>query len=178
MGIPLFLVEHLDKFRSEIEYLLMNDFSALNEIERKEKVAEARQKGAWGAALVAPQPIPFADIWLITPVQILMVRAIGNIHGYELSEDTVKELLSVIGGGWLGQQVCLALFKIGMPGAGGLGGAAFVFFWTYAMGKAAEVYFASGMTASKEDLKKARQEGMKEAQNAYKNQENSSTIEI
>lgn len=82
---------------------------------------EARQISAWAAAAIAPMPIPFADIWTITPVQMLMVRAIGNIYGYKIDAKTVKEMLAVVGGGMLGQQICLALFKIGLPGAGGLG---------------------------------------------------------
>ncbi|NCS39747.1 MAG: DUF697 domain-containing protein [Microcystis aeruginosa BS13-10] len=96
---------------------------------------EARQISAWAAAAIAPMPIPFADIWTITPVQMLMVRAIGNIYGYKIDAKTVKEMLAVVGGGMLGQQICLALFKIGLPGAGGFGGAAFVFFWTHGIGK-------------------------------------------
>jgi uncharacterized protein (DUF697 family) len=110
-------------------------------------------------------PIPFADIWTITPVQMLMVRAIGNIYGYKINPQTVKEILAVVGGGMIGQQVCLALFKIGMPGAGGFGGAAFVFFWTHGMGNAAELYFRSGGTATAKELAAARSEGMKQAKN-------------
>jgi hypothetical protein len=44
----------------------------------------------------------------------------------------------------------------------------FVFVWTYAMGFAAEVYFESGMTASKEQLAEARRRGMSEAKSQYK----------
>jgi uncharacterized protein (DUF697 family) len=93
------------------------------------------------------------------------------LHSYlyyatpKIDAKTVKEMLAVVGGGMLGQQICLALFKIGLPGAGGFGGAAFVFFWTHGIGNAAEPYFQSGMTATNEDLAAARKEGMKQAKN-------------
>jgi uncharacterized protein (DUF697 family) len=69
-----------------------------NESQRKEMAKEARQISAWAAAAIAPMPIPFADIWTITPVQMLMVRAIGNIYGYKIDAKTLKEMLAVVGG--------------------------------------------------------------------------------
>jgi uncharacterized protein (DUF697 family) len=167
LNIPIPLVEHLGAFKEAIRSLLTDDFSALDEISRKAKAAEARNLSAKAAALIAPMPIPFADIWTITPIQMAMVRAIGNVYGYKLDQKAVKELLIVVGGGWLGQQICLALFKIGMPGAGGFGGAAFVFVWTHAMGLAAETYFSSGKTATKQQLQAALKQGFEEAKKVY-----------
>lgn len=153
------LKEHFDR----IKQFLTDDFTSLDSVQRQEKTAEVRQMSAIAAATITPIPIPFADIWTVTPVQMLMVRAIGNIYGYKIDGNTAKEMFAVVGGGMLGQQVCLALFKIGLPGAGGFGGAAFVFVWTHGIGKAAELYFQSGMTATKQELEKARKEGMKQA---------------
>jgi uncharacterized protein (DUF697 family) len=163
MAFPMSLVTHLKDHAATMKRYLTDDFTPLDSEARKKDAAEARKLSACAAALIAPMPIPFADIWTITPVQMMMVRAIGNIYGYKLDQKTAMALLGTLGGGWLGQQTCLALFKLGMPGAGGLGGAAFVFFWTHAMGRAAELYFASGMTASKADLAEARRHGMEEA---------------
>jgi len=157
----------------DIYEYINGDFSDRNDDERKKICSQIRViAGAAGAAL-ALAPVPFADIVTITPVQYLMVRAIGNVYGYKISENSVGEIVAVIGGGILGQQTILALFKIGLPGAGGLVGSSFVYGWTYGMGKAAELYFSSGMTATKEDLRKARESGVKEGEKSY--QENDST---
>lgn len=163
MSFPFHLAAHLREHSDKMVHLLKGDFRGLDEAERRHLAADARRISAAAAALIAPMPIPFADIWTITPVQMAMVKALGNIYGYTLDDRTVKALLATVGGGWLGQQACLALFKLGMPGAGGLGGAAFVFFWTHAMGHAAEFYFASGMTATRDELAEVRRKGMQEA---------------
>lgn len=164
---PTALVEHLQKFLSEIKDVVVADFQHLSVEERKAKAKSVRYKCASYAAGISPLPIPFADIWTITPVQMIMVRAIGNIYGHKIDANAVKELLSVLGGGWIGQQLCLALFKIGMPGAGGFGGAAFVFVWTHAMGMAAEVYFSSDKEASQKQLRESLKMGFQEAKAQY-----------
>ena len=156
----------------EIWKFINGDFNNLDEDGKKENTSKVRQIAATTGAVACAIPnVPFADFFIITPIQALMVRAIGNIYGYKINESTAAEILTVIGGGWLGQQALLAAFRIGLPGAGGLVGSIFVYGWTYGMGKAAEVYFASNMTASKEDLKKARKTGAKEGEVAYKQDE-------
>ena len=156
----------------EIWKFINGDFDNLDEDGKKENTSRVRQIAATTGAVACAIPnVPFADFFIITPIQALMVRAIGNIYGYKVNESTAAEILTVIGGGWLGQQALLAAFRIGLPGAGGLVGSIFVYGWTYGMGKAAEVYFASNMTASKEDLKKARETGAKEGEVAYKQDE-------
>ena len=153
----------------QIWKFINGDFSNLNEDSKKQKSSEVRTIAATiGAGFSAIPNIPFADFFIITPIQALMVRAIGNIYSYKITEATAAEILTVIGGGWLGQQALLAAFRIGLPGAGGLVGSVFVYGWTYGMGKAAEVYFASNMTASKEELKRARESGAKEGGETYK----------
>lgn len=156
----------------EIWKFINGDFNNLDEDGKKENTSKVRQIAATTGAVACAIPnVPFADFFIITPIQALMVRAIGNIYGYKINESTAAEILTVIGGGWLGQQALLAAFRIGLPGAGGLVGSIFVYGWTYGMGKAAEVYFASNMTASKEDIKKARETGAKEGEVAYKQDE-------
>lgn len=163
MAFPAPLAKLLAKYSKEIKEYLTGDFSGLQDAQKQQKAAEVRNLSACAGAGISPLPIPFADIWTITPVQIAMVQAIGNIYGYRLEGARLKSVFAVVGGGWLGQQVCLALFKIGMPGAGGFGGAFFVYCWTHAMGHAAEAYFKSGMTASKADIARARKQGMEQA---------------
>ena len=153
-----------------LEYITA-DHSNCSEVEKQKKCSQVRTIAAGAGAALALVPMPFADIWTITPVQYLMVRAIGNIYGYKISENSVGEIVAVIGGGFLGQQTILALFKIGLPGAGGFFGSAFVYGWTFGMGKSAELYLASGMTATKDDLKRARESGAKEGEKTYRENE-------
>jgi uncharacterized protein (DUF697 family) len=122
----------------------MDDFRGLDPESRRQKAAEVRQTSAVAAAAIAPMPIPFADIWTITPIQILMVRAIANIYGVGLDHRTARAVLATVGGGWLGRQTFLGLLKLGLPGFGEAASAGFAYVWTIGIGHAAEAYFASG----------------------------------
>ena len=168
MGLVSDITGRFANFTSKISKYINGDFTHATAAERKQMAQEVRKAATVCTLGLSMQPIPFADVLIITPFQVLMVRTIGNIYGYKLSARTTKETLSVIGGGIVGQQLCLALFKIGLPGAGGLGGAVFVFCWTHAMGCAAEAYFSSGMKASREELEGICKAAMKEAMNDYK----------
>lgn len=143
----------------KLVHYLNDDFHNTTSDEKMRFASEVRTISAVASATVTVQPIPFADIWIITPIQYAMVRAIGNIYGYKISESSIGEVLAVIGGGVTGQQICLSLYKLGMPGLGGLFGASFVFAWTHGIGQAAEAYFRSGMTKTREELDKIRKQG-------------------
>jgi uncharacterized protein (DUF697 family) len=151
------------RFKEEIKEYLTADFSSLSLEQKRQKVAEVSQKAAFAGAAVAPIPLPFADVFTITPIQMTMVAAIGNIYGYQFNEKQIKAVFATIAGGWLGQQTCLALFKIGLPGAGGFMGAAFVFAWTKGLAKVASLYFESGMTLNATELKIAREKSVQES---------------
>jgi len=150
MWLPWHLTTHLKTHARDMRGFLTDDFRGLDLESRRQKAAEVRNLSAMAAGAIAPMPIPFADIWTITPIQILMVRAIGNIYGYGLDSRTARAVFATVGGGWLGRQTFLALLKLGLPGLGEAGGAAFAYFWTLGMGRAAEAYFASGMQAKQE----------------------------
>ena len=164
MWLPWHLTNHLKKHAQEMRGFLTDDFSDLDLESRKQKASEVRNMSAVAAGAIAPMPIPFADVWTITPIQILMVRAIANIYGYPLDYRTGRAVLATVGGGLLGRQAFLALLKLGLPGIGQAGGAAFAYFWTLGMGRAAEAYFASGMKASKHDIEQAMIEGGRKAE--------------
>lgn len=155
MWLPWHLTTHLQKHARDMGRFLTDDFRDLDLESRRQKASEVRNMSAMAAGAIAPMPIPFADIWTITPIQILMVRAIANIYGYPLDYRTARAMLATVGGGWLGRQAFLGLLKLGLPGIGQAGGAAFAYFWTLGMGRAAEAYFASGKQASKRDIEKA-----------------------
>ncbi len=61
----------------------------------------------------------------------------------------------------------LHFIKIGLPGAGGFGGAAFAFAWTHGIGIAAELYFKKDGDVSAEELEAARKEGAMEGKQQH-----------
>ncbi len=155
MFLPWNLTKHLQKHAQDMHGYLTDDFSGLDPEGKRQKAAEVRQMSAIAAGAIAPMPIPFADIWTITPIQVIMVRAIANIYGYGLDATTAKAMLATVGGGWLGRQTFLALLKLGIPGFGLAAGAGFAYVWTLGIGRAAEAYFASGMLASRRQIDEA-----------------------
>src|SRR5688572_5577558 len=99
MSVPFNLIAHLGKHAARMKQFPTDDYTEIGPSDRIEMSAEARNISAFAAAAIAPMPIPFADIWTITPVQMMMVRAIGNIYGHKIDEKTAKEMLAVVGGG-------------------------------------------------------------------------------
>ncbi|TLD68636.1 DUF533 domain-containing protein [Phragmitibacter flavus] len=92
----------------------------------------------------------------IIPMQMKMVYRIGKTHGFELDQSHIKEFLGTIGVG-MGSQVMEGFARKLMQGFGKklggkmggkvanqLTGSAFSFASTYALGKVAESYYASG----------------------------------
>ena len=159
MFLPWNLSKHLQKHARDMRHFLTDDFRDLDPEARRQKAAEVRQMSAIAAGAIAPMPIPFADIWTITPIQVLMVRAIANIYGYGLDATTARAMLATVGGGWLGRQTFLGILKLGLPGIGQAAGAGFAYMWTIGIGHAAEAYFASGSVQKfGHDVKQALQE--------------------
>lgn len=92
----------------------------------------------------------------VVPLQIRMVYGIGKIHGYELDQGHIRELLATLGVGLTSQYLEQFGRKLlgGLLGqvAGGLGrslgksatSVAFSFATTYALGQVARRYYAGG----------------------------------
>lgn len=120
-------------------------------------------------AAVAIQPIPFADIFILTPIQGYMGHKIAQIRGFEMKEEGVWEVIkyiaSVVGLGFAAQQTAIGLFKLGLPGIGGLITIPLVGGLTMGIGKALDLYFrmkVQGRTPSEDAIRKAFQQGKKE----------------
>ncbi|ACV63738.1 GTPase associated putative protein/domain-like protein [Desulfofarcimen acetoxidans DSM 771] len=94
---------------------------------------------------IAVQPLPFADIAILTPLQAFMAMKIGKIKGFELSTWRSKEIIVELGGltgmGFLAQQATISLYKLGLPFAGGFFTLPIAFAFTYAMGRVVSYYF-------------------------------------
>jgi uncharacterized protein (DUF697 family) len=145
------------------------------EIEKNEsltadqKVSKIITATAILCAGVAIQPIPFADMLILTPIQGFMGHKIAQIRGIQLKEEGVWEVLKYIGGvvglGFAAQQTAIGLFKIGLPGLGGLVTIPLVAGLTMGIGKALDLYFrmkAEGRTPSDADILNAFKMGKKE----------------
>lgn len=121
---------------------------------------------------VAIQPIPFADIFLLTPIQAFMGTRISAIRGLPLSEkevgEVLKEIAGVIGLGLLAQQLALGAYKTFVPFLAGFTTIPLVFGLSYGIGKVMDLYFinrAKGKRMSVEEIRdaweRARSEGQK-----------------
>ena len=122
--------------------------------------------------VVAIQTIPFADIFILTPIQAVMVMNIGKAYGFNLGEKQVYEFMMEIAGvagmGFLAQQTVLGLYKTIVPFAGGLFTIPLVWGATYGIGRVARYYFECktegkewDKTSAKREFKKGKAQGMK-----------------
>lgn len=127
-------------------------------------------------AAVAVQPIPFADIFVLTPIQAYMGVRLSAIRGMPLSEaeskDLLKEIAGVVGLGMAAQQAAIGLYKVGLPFLAGFTTIPLVYGLTYAIGRIMDFYLekkSRGQTVTNADLQKMwskfRDEGKQQAIN-------------
>jgi len=128
-------------------------------------------------AAVAVQPIPFADIFVLTPIQAYMGVRLSAIRGMPLSDseatDLLKEIAGIVGLGMAAQQIALGLYKVGLPFLAGFTTIPLVYGLTYAIGRIMDFYLekkSKGQAVSNADLKKMweqfREEGKQQAKRA------------
>ncbi|WP_078544817.1 YcjF family protein [Litchfieldia alkalitelluris] len=149
-----------------------------------QKVNKVITSTALLCAGVAIQPIPFADVFILTPIQGFMGHKIAQIRGIELKEEGIWEVIKYIGGvvglGLVAQQTAIGLFKIGLPGLGGFVTIPLVAGLTMGIGKALDLYFrfkAVGKTPSEEDIIQAFKTGKKEGRKMKRSDLKNSHIE-
>jgi len=111
-------------------------------------------------AFLSAQPIPFADIFILTPIQIVMARKIASQYGFSLGEISptqfVKEIGGLIGMGWIAQQTVLGGYKF-IPGFGSALAIPTVFALTYGIGSVVDRFYrakSEGKVLTKEEAKK------------------------
>jgi uncharacterized protein (DUF697 family) len=133
--LPPLVKQVLDNFNLDVDPARSQD----------ENVDEVVKSAALLAGAIAVEPIPFADILLITPVQAKMVLHIGKIYGFDItperSLDIVRELGVTVAYGVAARQVMRGLAKLALPVIGGLITAPAVYGWTFALGRVAQNYF-------------------------------------
>ena len=122
-------------------------------------------------AAIAIQPIPFADIFILTPIQAFMGTRIAKVRGYSFSMSEIyKEIIGLLGLSFLAQQSAIGLYKTILPFLGAVTTIPLVFVLTYSMGKVMNFYFISktkGQTLTKDDLVKAFKDARKTAKKNF-----------
>lgn len=150
----------IDRLRAKLQREV-TDIENRTDLTDDQKVNQIIVIFATACGAIAVQPIPFADFFILTPLQAYMGTRISAIRGLRLSEkeagDIIKELMGVVGMGMLAQQLGIAAAKIFFPIFGGVATIPVVFGLTYAIGKLMDVYFvhrAAGKTLSPDEIRK------------------------
>jgi uncharacterized protein (DUF697 family) len=162
-------MEILDKARASIKREV-TDIENRTDLTDDQKVTRICTVFSTTCAAVAVQPIPFADIFVLTPIQAYMGKKIADIRGFNISEagakEIFKELAGLVGLGFLSQQLVIGAYKTVLPFISGVTTIPLVFGLTYGMGKVMDYYFEKKIKGEKIDpemvksiFKKAKAEG-------------------
>ncbi len=125
--------------------------AAITKIEQRpdltdeQKISRIKHIACATCAGIAVQPIPFADIFILIPVQACFGARIAAIRKVPVTEseitDLIKEIAGVIGLGITAQQMAIATWKIVSFGAGGLLTIPLVYALTYAIMTVIDKYY-------------------------------------
>lgn len=130
----------VDRLRREIF-----DIEERTDLTIDEKVSQITHITCATCAGVAIQPIPFADILILSPIQAYMGSRIAAIRGVPVNEseasDVITEILGVIGMGFAAQQIAIGIWKTLIPGAGGFMTIPIVYGLSYAIMRVMDAYF-------------------------------------
>ena len=118
-----------------------------SDLSDNEKVARITHIACATCAGIAIQPIPFGDIFFLTPVQAYLGSRVAAIRGVPVSKsatsDVIKEIIGVIGMGIVAQQIGIGVWKIVTGGLGGLLTIPLVYGLTYAMMGVIDAYYSA-----------------------------------
>ena len=127
-------------------------------IPQEKKVALIIHTTSLICGVIAAQPIPFADVFVLTPIQLVMVtylnKAIGNPYEKSKMNEILTSLLAIMGWGVLAQQLILGAYKTIVPFVAGITTIPLVYGATYALGTGAKIL----IEAKKNDIKVAEDE--------------------
>ena len=126
-------------------------------------------------AILAAQPIPFADFFVLTPIQVAMVTTMSRVMGMPVGKHGAGEVIAsvagVVGWGLMAQQTILGLYKTVIPYAGALTTIPLVYSATVGLGYAAKAILdarRSDQTITKEQVQKIRMEAENRAKSEKK----------
>lgn len=164
-----------DKIKEQI-----TEIEHRTDLNDEQKVSRITHVACAICAGVAIQPIPIADIFILTPIQAYFASRIAAIRGVPVSQsaasDWIKEIIGMVGMGILAQQIALGIWKVVTFGLGGILTIPLVYGLTYAVMKVSDVYFsakAKNIRLDAEQIKalwkSAFKEGIKKASTEEKN---------
>lgn len=159
-----------------LKFVKNNTYGIVEEnISPDEKVKKLLLRFSAICGAVAIQPIPFADIFILTPIQLYMGTLIAEVRGYKFSMTEIyKEILGLIGLAYLAQQTAIGLYKTILPFLGAITTVPLVFALTYAIGSVMDFYFVSktkGKKVTKEDLINVFKQAKKSAKKNFSKDE-------
>jgi uncharacterized protein (DUF697 family) len=152
----------------------VSDIENRTDLTDDEKVTRIATIFSTSCAAIAVQPIPFADIFVLTPIQGYMGKKIADIRGYDITEagakEIFKELAALVGLGFLAQQLAIGAYKTVLPFIAGVTTIPLVFGLTYGIASVMDYYFLRKKKGEKVDkevikdiFKTAKAEGKKKA---------------
>ncbi|ANE42951.1 YcjF family protein [Deinococcus puniceus] len=161
--LPPLVRQVLDNFNFDVD----------SERTPEENTDEVIKSASLLAGAIAVEPIPFADMLLITPLQAKMVLHIGKIYGFDITAERAREIAQELGVtlayGMAARQVMRGLAKLALPVIGGIITAPAVYGWTFALGRVAQNYFErkrQGLPFARPDQVKVVQEAKQQTRRA------------
>lgn len=144
----------------------LNGIEERTDLDADEKVRRIIATTSVICAGVAIQPIPFADMPVLTSIQGVMGWKIAQVRGVPVNPRDLPGLIRYVGGvaglGWAAQHMVIGLYKLGLPAAGAITTVPLVGGLTYGIGRLMDVYFtarASGRQPDSAALRAAFREG-------------------
>lgn len=143
------LVEYLVEVLPQSAQMQMARLSRLKSVQAK---TARRMTGAAAAiaAGIAATPIPVADIFPITALQVGLITGIAYLSGRELSRKAAKEFLAALGvnlgAAFALRELARGLAKFVFPGGGEVISAGIAFAGTWSIGEGAIAYFVENRT--------------------------------
>ena len=170
MDVTSIVRQAREKIKSEI-----TDIESRTDLSDDQKRSRIIHIFSVTCAAVAVQPIPFADIFVLTPIQAYMGERLSAIRGMPLSEaqakDLLKEIAGVVGLGMGAQQAALGLYKVGLPFLAGFTTIPLVYGLTYAIGRVMDHYLekkSRGQVLGNADIQRIWKESREEARQKAK----------
>ena len=149
------------------------------DLSKSEMVQSVTHIGCAICAGVAVQPIPFADIFVLTPIQAYIASRIAAIRGVQLSEDGakdwIKQIFGIVGLGFLAQQAAIGIWKLVSTwftfGLGAMLTVPMVYGLSYSIFRIADVWFehrARGSDLTDADIRRLWREAFREGRSRGK----------
>ena len=153
----------------------ITDIEFRTDLNDDQKISQITHIACATCAGVAVQPIPFADIFILTPIQAYFGTRIAAIRGVPVTEakmtEIIREIFGVIGLGVIAQQLAIATWKFIIPGGGGFVTIPLVYALSYAIMKVVDLYFiykSKGQRISDKKMKEAWKEAFKQGKQKQK----------